>query len=220
MMLKAIIFDFDGTIIDTETAWYVAFREAYKKHGVELTLEMYSQCIGTSLKSFNPYEYLSTHMNLPIDLAAFRAEVQQRHSELMGLELIRPGVLEYLKEAKAAGIKIGLASSSPMEWVEKYLRQLGIYDHFECIRTADFVKNVKPDPELYLQALQELGVEASEALAIEDSPNGAKAAAAAGIRSIVTPNAITKLLPFEPHDHKFETLADFPFREAVSLFQK
>ncbi|WKL03205.1 HAD family phosphatase [Paenibacillus amylolyticus] len=66
-MIKALVFDFDGTIIDTETAWYIAFRDAYKEHGVDLTLEMYSQCIGTSLKTFNPYEYLITDLNLPID---------------------------------------------------------------------------------------------------------------------------------------------------------
>ncbi|AJY77020.1 HAD family hydrolase [Paenibacillus beijingensis] len=210
-MTKAIIFDFDGTIIDTETAWYVAFREAYKKHEVDLSLEMYSGCIGTSLHKFNPYEYLMTDLNLPIDRDEFRKAVQLHHSQLMEVEEMRPGVLEYLQSAKQSGLKIGLASSSPLEWVEKYLKQLGIYDYFDCIRTADDVQNVKPDPELYLQTLKGLGVKADEAIAIEDSPNGAKAAEAAGIPCVLTPNSITKTLEFGNSLHRVESLRDLAF---------
>lgn len=110
-MIKGIIFDFDGTIIDTETAWYTAFSEAYGEHGVDLSLEQYSTCIGTSLNSFNPYEYLMTDLKLPIDRMAFRTAVQQRHSKLMELEQMRPGIQQYLDAAKDAGLRIGLASS-------------------------------------------------------------------------------------------------------------
>ncbi|MFX3633160.1 MAG: HAD family hydrolase [Candidatus Pristimantibacillus sp.] len=196
-MIKAIIFDFDGTILDTETAWYYAFRDAYKEHGVDLTLDLYSQCIGTSLHQFNPYEYLMTELKLPIDKQLFKQSVHDQHSALMNQEQIRPGIIEYLNLAKESGLKIGLASSSSIKWVEKYLNQLGIRDYFECIRTSEDVVHVKPDPELYIQALKGLGVDASEAIAIEDSPNGARAAAAAGMHCIVVPNAITKLLSFD-----------------------
>ena len=180
-MIRAIIFDFDGTVIDTETAWYIAFREAYKKYGVDLTLEMYSRCIGTSLHSFNPYEYLVTDLHLPIDLGAFRHAVQARHASLMDAETMRPGIVDYLNAAAAQGIKIALASSSKLDWVERFLEKLQIREYFDCIRTANDVERVKPDPELYLQTLQCLGVKADEAIAIEDSPNGAKAAVAAGV---------------------------------------
>ncbi|WP_141430892.1 HAD family phosphatase [Bacillus sp. 03113] len=220
-MIKAIIFDFDGTIIDTETAWYVAFRDAYKEHGVELTLEKYSECLGTSLHSFNPYTYLSTHHNIPIDLDEFRKAIQARHTELMEQESIRPGVLNYLKEAKAAGFKIGLATSSHMDWVEKYVNQLGIEEYFDCYRTADHVENVKPDPTLYLQALEHLGVEANEAIAIEDSPNGSRAAVAAGIHTVVIKNTITKQLPFGTGHHTINSLEDHKLNDLIeSLLQK
>lgn len=109
-MIKALVFDFDGTIIDTETAWYIAFRDAYKEHGVDLTLEMYSQCIGTSLKTFNPYEYLITDLNLPIDREAFRESVQLQHAALMNKEKVRPGIQEYLEQAREAGLKLAVAS--------------------------------------------------------------------------------------------------------------
>lgn len=215
-MIKAIIFDFDGTIIDTETAWYSAFRDAYEDHGVDLTLDMYSQCIGTSLHTFNPYEYLVTELHLPIDLDAFRQSIHNRHSEIMKTESIRPGIIEYLKQAKQSGLKIGLASSSARAWVDKYIRGLGISDYFDIIRTSDDVRHVKPDPELYLQTLTGLGVKATEAIAIEDSPNGAKAAMVAGIYTVVVPNEITKLLSFEG-SHIMETsLSNIPFERLMS----
>ncbi|OMD22953.1 MULTISPECIES: HAD family hydrolase [Paenibacillus] len=215
-MIKGIIFDFDGTIIDTETAWYTAFNEAYAEYGVDLTLEQYSTCIGTSLNSFNPYEYLMTDLKLAIDKEEFSKAVKQRHSKLMELETIRPGIQHYLDSAKAAGLRIGLASSSSLEWVEKYLNQLGIREYFECVRTADHVAKVKPDPELYNQTLACLGITADEAVAIEDSPNGSKAAAAADIRCIVTPNEITNFLEFDKQHHKIDNLSLLEFDHVVT----
>ncbi|WP_168118669.1 HAD family hydrolase [Paenibacillus sp. HB172176] len=217
-MIKAIVFDFDGTIIDTETAWYNAFKNAYKEYNVDLTLEQYSQCIGTSLHSFNPYEYLMTELNLPIDKDEFRIRIQGDHSELMNIEQVRPGVMDYLKLAKEAGLKIGLATSSHRAWADKYLDQLGIRDYFEVIQTSDDVEKVKPDPALYVQAMDALGVKPEETLAIEDSPNGAKAAAAAGMNVIVVPNALTKFLEFERYDkaHHAESLMDVDFQRAIA----
>ncbi|AJY77001.1 HAD family hydrolase [Paenibacillus beijingensis] len=214
--IKAIIFDFDGTIIDTETAWYVAFRDAYKKHGVDLTLEQYSQCIGTNLNSFNPYEYLITELNLPIDREEFRKSVQAHHSSLMEQEKMRPGIMDYLNLAKEAGLKIGLATSSDRAWIDKYLNQLGILDYFDCIRTKDDVKNVKPDPELYLQALACLGVHAEEAIAIEDSPNGAKAAMEAGLNTVVSPNATTRHLEIVQSHHRVECFSKLNLNDVIA----
>lgn len=210
-MIKAIVFDFDGTIIDTETAWFIAFREHYKEHGVELTLEQYSGCIGTSLHKFNPYEYLMAELNLPIDRDAFRQSVRSLHAELMEREEVRAGIATYLEQAKAAGLRIGLASSSERVWVDRFLRQLGLTDYFACIRTADDVGKVKPDPELYLQTLDCLGAKPEEAIAIEDSPNGLKAALAAGMHCVVVPNAITKHLEFEQSSYRLGCLTELEF---------
>lgn len=207
-MVKALIFDFDGTVIDTETAWYDSFRESYREYGVDLSLELYSKCIGTSLQSFNPYEYLVTHLHLPVDLDAFRKSVRRRHALRMESETPRPGVLDFLKKAKQRNLKIGLASSSGSEWVEGFLDRLGITGDFECIRTADHVKKVKPDPELYLKTLECLGVKPEEAIAVEDSPNGAKAAAAAGIFCVLVPNPVTRSLAFEAVQLRADSLSD------------
>jgi len=219
-MLKAIIFDFDGTIIDTETAWYLAFRDSYQTYGVDLSVELYSGCIGTSLHTFNPYEYLNTHHNLGVDSEELRRTVRARHAELMKKEKIRPGVCEYLEQAKEAGLKVGLASSSDREWVERHLRQLGIFEYFDCIRTANDVEKVKPDPSLYRKALEGLGATAEEAVAVEDSPNGMRAAAAAGIACVVTPNRITSLLEFEESQWRVENLGQLAFADVVKAMAK
>ncbi len=219
-MIKAIIFDFDGTIIDTETAWYVAFQEAYRAHGVDLTVETYAQCIGTSLHSFNPYDYLVTHLHMDVDLDALREWVQRRHTELMEAEQMRPGIRHFLDSAKDSGLRIGLASSSSERWVRKFLKQLDIEGYFECMRTADHVKKVKPDPELYVQALECLSVKPEEAIAVEDSPNGSKAAVLAGLKCVVAPNRITRLLPFEKVHRMADSLDEIDFHSLLSEEQE
>ncbi|QCR30970.1 HAD family phosphatase [Lysinibacillus sp. SGAir0095] len=216
-MIKAIIFDFDGTIIDTETAWYITFRDAYKTHGIDLTLEQYSQCLGTSLHSFNPYTHLKTHYKLPIDLEEFKQLVQQQHTEKMTKERVRPGILKLLESAKLQGLKIGLASSSERAWINKFVNLHGIEDYFECYCTAETVQRVKPDPELYLQALENLGVKPSEAIAIEDSPNGARAAVAAGIPTVVIKNDITNQLSFSEGHHTIDSLANYELVDLIEL---
>lgn len=213
--IKALIFDFDGTILDTETAWYQAFKEAYDEHQVELTLEMYGQCIGTSLHIFDPYEYLIVEKGIALDREQFRQDIHDRLGRLMENEGIRPGILAYLTAAKALGLRIGLASSSKRTWIDKYLAQLGIGDYFETIRTSDDVKMVKPHPELYQLALQDLGVQPHEAIAIEDSPNGARAAAAAGMHYVVTPNSVTKYLTFDGTPHTMESLDELSLEALV-----
>lgn len=217
--IRALIFDFDGTILDTETAWYEAFREAYLEHEVELTLDLYGKCIGTSLHVFDPYEYLITERNIPLERAAFRQSIHARHTEMMAQEGIRPGVLNYLTEAKELGLRIGLASSSKRAWIDKYLAQLGIGHYFETIRTAEDVAIVKPHPELYELALKDLGVQPNEAIAIEDSPNGARAAAAAGMHYIVVPNPVTKFLSWDGEPRTVGSLEELSLRALLEAVE-
>lgn len=207
-MLKAIIFDFDGTIIDTEMVWYEAFRDAYRAYGVDLTVEMYAPAIGTSHEAFNPFEYLVTDLHLPIDLGDFRRQVEARHRALMERQAIRPGVMNWLTEALRHQLRIGMASSSPRAWVEHYLAKLGIREYFQCLATADDVDRVKPDPEVYRRAMECLGVAPADAVAIEDSPNGARAAKRAGLYCILVPGPLTRNLAFDTVDRRLNSLED------------
>ncbi|MER2000484.1 MAG: HAD family phosphatase [Lysinibacillus sp.] len=217
-MMKAIIFDFDGTIIDTETAWYLVFKNAYKQYGIDLSLETYSHCLGTNLATFNPYTHLTTHHNISMDLEEFKISIQEDYAKLIEKEALRPGILNLLQEAKQAGFKIGLASSSHREWIDKFVNLLGLEGYFDCYCTADTVSNVKPDPELYLQALEQLGVQANEAIAIEDSPNGARAAVSAGLHTIVIKNTLTKQLQFDQGHHTIESLEHYKLQDLIDCF--
>ncbi|MCY0894879.1 MAG: HAD family hydrolase [Alicyclobacillaceae bacterium] len=209
-MFKALVFDFDGTILDTETAWYTAFREVYAQYGVELTLEQYAECIGTDWRVFHPYEYLVNKLQSAINLEELRQSVAARHEELMNHVEIRAGVVPLLCEAKKRGLKLGVASSSNRAWVEKHLKQVGLLQEFECIRTSEDVARVKPSPELYEKTVACLQVSAHEAMAIEDSPNGAQAAIAAGLRCVVAPNEVTRSLTFPPALIRLRSLSDLP----------
>jgi len=206
----------DGTIIDTETAWFVALGEMYNEYGATLTLELYSTCIGTSLDAFDPYDHLIKEGNLSVDLDTLKQKVKQRYDELMLKEQVRPGVPEYIKQAKAAGLKLAVASSSPRNWVEHYLNRLGLLPYFDAICTASEVKQVKPDPELYELALEKLNIEPNDAVAIEDSPNGARAAVAVGIHCIVVPNAITETLDFDMSHQRLTSLAELDFNDLIT----
>ncbi|WP_369354560.1 HAD family hydrolase [Lysinibacillus capsici] len=217
-MIKALIFDFDGTIIDTETAWYNVFKDAYAQYGIELSLATYAKCLGTNLLTFNPYTYLVTHHHIQLDVEAFQTSIQHRHAQWMETETLRPSILTLLQQAKEAGLKIGLASSSSRQWIDLYVDRLGIRQYFDCFCSADTVTNVKPDPELYLQALEQLGVEADEAVAIEDSPNGAQAAVAAGLYTVVIPNEITKQLPFNTKHHTVTALEQYTIHDLLACF--
>jgi HAD superfamily hydrolase (TIGR01509 family) len=215
--IEAVVFDFDGLIVDTESAWYDALAELFQEHGVYLPLEVWAQCVGTSHDLFDPYDYLEELIGKPIDRVAMKKLAASKHSIIMEKRQIRPGVESYLQAAREQGLKIGLASSSERSWVERFLRHYRLIHYFQCIRTADDVAQVKPDPELYLQATAGLGVSPAGAVAFEDSPNGAKAAKAAGLRCVIVPNPITATLRFGDHDLRLNSMADKELAEVLHL---
>jgi beta-phosphoglucomutase-like phosphatase (HAD superfamily) len=122
----------------------------------------------------------------------------------------------YIAEAQRLGLKLGVASSSPLDWVEGHLTRLGLVDHFEAIRSADDVPRTKPDPALYVTALDALGVRAEEAIALEDSPHGVTAANRAGIYCVAVPNALTGRLSLDHADRVLSSLADLPLEALLS----
>jgi HAD superfamily hydrolase (TIGR01509 family) len=214
-MIQAVVFDCDGLIIDTETPWYRVMAELYEERGVELSLDVYSRVLGTSNDTFDLYAYLEELSGQPVDRQAAQQRMQRRLTELMQDEQVRPGVEDYLRQAKELGLRVGLASSSNREWVEKHLREHGLFDYFEVIRTSDDVKRVKPDPELYLSALEILGVAPEHAVAFEDSPNGTRAAKAAGMYCVTVPNTLTAQLPFDRYDAQIASMAEIPLAELL-----
>ncbi len=215
-MIRGLIFDFDGLIVDTETPWYNAYKEVYRTHyGVDLPLEVWAQCIGTSFDVFNPLDYLEKKAAKPVHRARVQAEARERYSVLMKDEKVRPGVEAYLREAANTGRRIGLASSSARDWVETHLSRHGLLPYFHSIHTSDDVANVKPDPELYIRALDALRLRGNEAIAFEDSLNGSKAAKAAGAYCVAVPNQVTSFMEFAHCDMRLASMEDLPLNEVI-----
>lgn len=215
-MIKAIIFDFDGLIIDTETAWFKAHKEVWAKlYGVELPLEIWAKAIGTSSEVYDPLQYLEERAAVPVDRNQVRQEAAKAYKVLMQDQDIRPGVRTYLQEASRMGLKIALASSSTREWVEAYLKQFDLISYFQSINTSDIVAKVKPDPELYLKAISALQVEGHEAIAFEDSLNGLKAAKAAGLHCVVVPNTVTSFMDFAAADLRIPSMDALPLKDVI-----
>ncbi|KEQ24341.1 HAD family hydrolase [Paenibacillus tyrfis] len=214
-MIKAVIFDFDGLILDTETPEFESFREMYRMHGSELTLEVWGACIGTGPGAFNPYDDLEKRLGTAYDREVARAQRKAFYELNMQGADVRPGVRAYLKQAQQLGLRIGLASSSSRAWVTGHLERFGLLSFFECIRTSDDVAQVKPDPELYRLVLKELGVAPEEAVAFEDSPNGLLAAKRAGMHGVIVPNPVTVRLEFGPYDMRLDSMEQMELKELI-----
>lgn len=206
--IKAVVFDFDGLILDTETPSYEAFDRVYREHGAELPLEMFARCVGTSFAAFDPYAYLEEILGKPLERELIETRYKEIYSAIVQESSILPGVRENLARARELGLAVGLASSSSWGWIEPLLTRHGLLDRFDSFQTKDKVKRIKPDPELYLASLSELGVHGHEAVSFEDSLNGFTAARAAGMRTVVIPNSVTRHLTFSGADLQLESMAD------------
>ena len=186
-MIEALVFDFDGVIIDTETSDFQTWADVFDSHGAHLDRSLWTQFIGRGSHIFDIYAHLEAEVGRPLDRDAIRAERRDRHMELVETSPVLPGVLELLRqsvlEADEQGIPVGVASSSTRQWVVGHLRRVGILDRFDSVLCRDDVSATKPDPELYTRSVEALGAVPSRTAAIEDSPNGIAAARAAGLPS-------------------------------------
>jgi len=213
--MDLLIFDFDGLILDTETAAFQTWTEIYKSHGTELPLSEWAVCIGTSNHAFDVYAHLESRVGRALDREELKQRYGKRTKELVRDLKPRPGVVEYLNEAYQQRIALALASSSHQDWVMDHLSRLDLADRFHSIRCADDVEHVKPHPELYQLTLTTMGVKPHRALAFEDSPNGVKAAKAAGVFCVAVPNSVTRNLPLDHADDRLESMADISLRDLL-----
>jgi HAD superfamily hydrolase (TIGR01509 family) len=216
-LIEAIVFDFDGLIIDTETPEFESWQDIFQSYGVTLARDLWETAIGRHSKDFDIYEYLADLSGERIEREIIRPKMRRNYLERIERNPVLPGVEECLLAAKRMALKLAVASSSSPGWAAGHLEGRGLLHYFEFVLDAGDVANAKPDPELYTMSAELLGVRPENALAIEDSANGLAAAKAAGMSCVVVPNPMTMGMAFPSADIRLESLADLPLGNLLDM---
>jgi beta-phosphoglucomutase-like phosphatase (HAD superfamily) len=184
---SAIIFDFDGLLMATETSMLESWQAEWRQHGLELDLGTFWVDHGGDVTE-DRYRRLAAAAGPGYDRAASHARRVAHRDELHRQLGLNPGISGWLADAATAGLRLAVASSSPVWWVRQHLAAQGVLGRFAVIAGGDEVAAAKPAPDVYLLALARLGLEPGGAVAVEDAPHGVAAAQAAGLRCIAIPN--------------------------------
>jgi HAD superfamily hydrolase (TIGR01509 family) len=218
-VIKALIFDFDGLIMDTETPEVEAWQAIYAEHGQEFPLQTWVRdVVGSTINNFDPALHLAALTGRELDCPALHERAFSYRLAKQATLSALPGVNDYIRDAKRLGLRMAIASSSPHDWVDGYLRQLRLSGDFEAVLCREDVQRIKPDPELFAAALHTLGLHADQALVFEDSPNGILAGRRAGMRVVAVPNPITAFGAIEGADLVLSSLADMALEELLLYF--
>ena len=214
-MIRGLIFDCDGLLIDSEATDLQAWQELFSRHSCTLPVDTWKQNVGLGAGEFDIYALLESQLGAPVDRAALHAWHRQRNVELLAARPTLPGVRDYIADAKRRGLKLAVASSSSHAWVDSHLERLGHKQDFDVVKCRDDVRYAKPAPDLYLAALEDLALGASEVIAFEDSINGSQAAKRAGILTVAIPNMLMRADDFSHVDMRLDSLADVPLGQLL-----
>jgi HAD superfamily hydrolase (TIGR01509 family) len=217
--VRAFLFDFDGLIVDTEVPSRAGWQHVYREHGHELPPEKWALVVGT-VGAWDPMEHLEDLVGEPLEHERVTESRRAHEFALIDDEELRPGVLDYLTAAAERGLKCAIVSSASRQWIDMHIARLAPEVRWDAIVTADYdPARAKPRPDLYLEALELIGVDAADAVAFEDSPNGIRAAKAAGIFCVGVPNEVTRSLGLEEADLVLETLAELAPAELLARLE-
>lgn len=189
--VKAIIFDMDGLMLDTERLAKQHWQAAAQARGFELSDDTYLAVVGRPIR--DTYRYFRELFGIDFPAEEIRAErlrLTEEHIATKGVP-IKPGLIELLQFCKAQKLALAVATSTERNLAEKKLRMAGILEHFSIQVYGDEIERGKPNPDIYLAAAERLGIAPSACIALEDSAAGIQAASSAGMRSIMVPDLIT-----------------------------
>ena len=215
-MIHALIFDFDGLILDTETPLIDSFADVHANHGVPFDRSALIYSVGRADYAFDPWHGFSPHA----DRAALEIERRARKDALLLQQPILPGVVALLDAARARHLRVGLASNSEHTWVDPNLARLGLLDRFEFLACRGDTPSPKPEPDLYKLVLNRFGLRGHEAIAFEDSHAGTLAAKRANLWVVAVPNPSTAHHDLSPADLKLGSLAEVTLDQLVLKFGK
>jgi HAD superfamily hydrolase (TIGR01509 family) len=213
-MIRALIFDFDGLILDTETPLIDAYADVHAAHGVAFDRTAFIRAVGHAEFSFDPWHGFSPHT----DRAQLEVERRVIKDRLMAQQPILPGVVALLESARAASVRVGMASNSEHTWVDPQLARLGLAPYFGFVACRGDAPSPKPEPDLYKLVLQQFGLRGHEAIAFEDSHTGSLAAKRANLWTVAVPNESTAHHDFSHVDLQVRSLADVSLAALTSRF--
>ncbi len=213
-MIRALVFDFDGLILDTETALIDAFEQVHRNAGKVFSRYLAHEAVGRASIHFDAWAAFGADANR----AELDREMQRIHQALTAKLTILPGVLDSLQQARQMGLKIGLASNSDHAHVEGHLDRLGLISFFDYLRCIEDVPAGKPAPDLYRAVIEKFGVAGNEAIAFEDSEHGALAAKRAGLWCVAIPGPSSVNHDLAHADLILKSLADRSLPELLKKF--
>jgi HAD superfamily hydrolase (TIGR01509 family) len=210
-MIRALVFDFDGLILDTETPIIEAWAQLHAQAGIPCERREALDLIGEVDHDYDPWHAFSSDLS--------REVLEQEHRKLtraiIQQQPLLPGVRERLDEARQLGLLLAVASNSSHRHVDGHLQRLGLFEYFITTRCRDDVARGKPEPDVYQAVIEALGVNAAEAIAFEDSKAGTIAAKRAGLRCVAVPNNCTRHHDFSQADLCLTSLAKLPLGELI-----
>lgn len=215
-MGAALILDFDGVVIDSESTWLAAWREEYELYGLPFDISEWLDFIGKN--TFDPrvqYEFLAKHVGPTFDVEACRVRKQDRERDLLLTQPVLPGVLTWLIAARRLGVPTAIASNSSRSWVVPHVERLDLTEFFDEVIGREDAERLKPAPDLYIEAAKRVGVATDRCVAVEDSAHGIAAARAAGCFCVAVPNPVTERHDLTAADLRLESLADIGMDEVL-----
>lgn len=215
-MIRALIFDFDGLILDTETPLIDAYAEVHALHNVAFDRALFIRSVGHAEYTFDPWHGFSPHA----DRAGLELQRRTTKDANMLRQPILPGVVALLESARVRRLRVGLASNSERTWCEPHLTRLGLIERFEFLSCRGDAPSPKPEPDLYKLVLNRFGLRGHEAIAFEDSHAGTLAAKRAHLHVVAVPNPSTAHHDFSHADLRLTSLADVTLDDLVGRFEK
>lgn len=210
--MKAAIFDFDGTIVDTEFLWVEAYIDIIKeKYNISVPMEIFHACVGTVDDAL--YDYLRANVDANVSREELSPLAVARVEEIVPTLQPREGILQLLRTIKEQQLRMAIASGSRRESIDTFLKKHDLQHYFEVIFSADDVERLKPFPDLYNMTIAALQLQPDECFAIEDSINGAKAAIDAHLTCYVIPGAATHTANFPKEAIQLHHFSEIPLKK-------